>query len=213
MVVKARKINARVLKYCGMMAIFVGLIWIGTTVDLLLLIFSIGHIPFEYAYLYCIMEYMWAFPAFVFSMAIGAELMAPEKKKLIIILSVILGIIFEIFLFLDAPNGFTSHPYVEGELYSSSFKLLHPIFFCIGIFIGTILVFLVFGSLRMGIKSTGRIRRKAYQLALGFFLFIMVVVLDSFGDYFIPWPINIILPDVMMIFVAFLIYFALRPIK
>ncbi len=44
MAYKAKKMNARVLFYCGMMAIFVGLIWIGTFIDLWLMFFQIGHI-------------------------------------------------------------------------------------------------------------------------------------------------------------------------
>jgi len=202
MAYKAKKMNARVLFYCGLMAIFVGLIWIGTFVDLWLMFFQIGHIPDRH--IYCIMEYMWAFPAFVYAMIIGAELMTPDKKKLILVISIILGIFYELFLFLGAREAFKTPEPPAGELYSSSFVLLHPVFLFIAVFIGTIFVFLVIGSLRMGLKSSGELRTKYFLLALGFFLFIMVVFIDSFFD-------EPILPDLIMICVAFLIYFALRP--
>jgi len=201
---QAVKRGASLLKYGAIMAIFTGLFWLGPTTDLLLVILGIGH--FENRLIYCILGYMWVFPAHFFAMYIGADLMLPNKKKIILIVSAILGIVFELFLFLDTANAFNVPPPPEGELVDTHFEYGHPLFIFVAIFLVTIFIFLVLGSLRAARKSSGQIRKNFYYLALAFFLFIPIAVLDGLLD---PGPILFVI-RILMIFVAWLIYLSLR---
>src|SRR4030042_2278242 len=101
---------------------------------------------------------MWVAPSLIMAMYIGTELMIPNKKKIILIFYTILGIIFELFLFLDTKNSFEFRRSSSGELIDAKFVYGHPTFVLVAFFLISILVINGFGSMRQSFKTTGMIR-------------------------------------------------------
>ncbi|MFX0138682.1 MAG: hypothetical protein ACFFDN_33880, partial [Candidatus Hodarchaeota archaeon] len=110
---KSRKSKLPLLSYAGLMLIFVGLLWLGPTCDFLSV--SLTGKNLDPILLYPILSYMWVAPALICATYIFAELIIPKRKKIIITIYIILGIIFELFLFLDTKNSFTFNPYKPNE--------------------------------------------------------------------------------------------------
>ena len=50
---------------------------------------------------------MWVAPALICAMYLGSELMMPEKKKVIVGIFIVLGLIFEYFIFFYNAIAFT----------------------------------------------------------------------------------------------------------
>jgi len=124
---------------------------------------------------------MWVAPALICGMYIGAELMIPEKKKLILGIYLVFGIIFELFLWFDTNNSFIFIlPANLGEnIIDVRLNRRHPTFFLIAFFLLSVLIFNGFGFLFKSIKSTGILRKKFLYLSLGWIVFVSAGALDS----------------------------------
>jgi len=127
---------------------------------------------------------MWIAPAVIVGFYIGAELIIPERKKIVVIVFSILGIIFELFLWLDTVNSFTINlPNTPGEtIIDVNFNQAHPTFILVLIFLASVMVFLFLGFLYKGLKSTGIIRKKFFYLSFGFLIFTLTGALDSLSS-------------------------------
>lgn len=196
------------------MIIFMGLFYLGQTVDFLTILLT-GRNLYP-TYLYGILSYMWIPFPLIIAMYLGSELMIPEKKWYIIAIFLVLGIIFELFLWLDTLNSFSfTLPNNPGEnIIDSNFNRTHPTFFLIVIFLLSILTFNGFGFLYKGIKSTGVIKKRFLLFSTGWIIFVITAGLDSLttpGIGLIPIRMG-------MISVSWFFYFGLkkehaRPIK
>ena len=97
---KSRKTRLNLLLYLGLVFIFAGLIYTGDFLDFLTILLTQTNIDNSFGIIGLI-NWMW-FPGVVFfAMYIGAELILPEKKWYIFSIYLVLGIIYELFLFLD----------------------------------------------------------------------------------------------------------------
>ncbi|MHA1292263.1 MAG: hypothetical protein ACTSQJ_06295, partial [Promethearchaeota archaeon] len=155
-----------------------------------------------------ILTFMWVLPLLVVTMFVGGELMLSKKNKYIIVgISSILGIIFEIFLFADTDAAIKDCPDPKGrELYDASIVIGHPTFYLILISLTLLFVFVVLGGYRQGLKTTGILRKRFFYMATAIFLFIPIAVIDAFYE-----PVLIVLGvRFLMIFVAWLIYLSLK---
>lgn len=203
---RARKLNADLLKYGAFMGIFVGLLWLGPTIDFLFMVFTNDHLtqamPRE---MYGVLSYMWVAPAFLCAMFVGLELQYPEKKKIFFAFFIPISIIFEVILFIDAANTFYFNT-IEGDLLDSRFKYTSPGFIMIGIFLLFIFLLNGMGALRKAAQSTGDIRKNFLYLALSFNLFIIVAVFDAF----IPAGSILSIVRLGMIVCAWSMYLALK---
>ena len=200
---RAKKMEAKLLIYGAFMGLFATLLWLGPCVDFFSVIFTGQNLnPKE---LYGILSYMWVAPAAVFALYIGAELMLPEKKKIIVIIYTILGIIFELILFIDTTNVFEFE--IAGGAIDASFVYGHPAFIFIVVFLLSVFLLNGIGSLRQVAKSTGVIRKKFIFISMTFILFVVVGALDAFLR---PGP-ALFIARMGMIVCAFMLYFALKP--
>ena len=153
---------------------------------------------------------MWVAPVTIFGLYIGAELILPEKKKIIMVIYIVLSIIFELFLFLDF-LFFDPMKSMEFEIKGSSidakFVYGHPTFILIVIFLVSCFLLNGIGSMHKAIQSTGVIRKKFGYMSITFFLFSIVGALDALLS---PGP-ALFIARIGMIACAFMLYFALKP--
>ena len=95
-IVKSRSSQAKLLFYYGLGLIFGVSNWLGTFLDFIFVILTNENIGITLAILgYATMPLGITFVMYVF-----AELIAPQKKYLILSFYIILGIVFEILLFI-----------------------------------------------------------------------------------------------------------------
>ncbi|TFG26088.1 MAG: hypothetical protein EU532_10785 [Promethearchaeota archaeon] len=201
---KSKKLEADLLLYAGILVIFTGLFYLGASADFLSVLFTGNNLDNRFG-LHGILAYMWVAPAVIVAMNIGAEIMFPEKKKIIIIIYAALGIIFELFLFLDTNNAFTFA--LNEDVIDSSFNRTHPTFFFIAFFLATVFVFIGIGFLIKSRQASGEIRKKFAYISLGFILFVICGALDSL----VAPGIFLIIIRIGMISYAWLVYLGLKP--
>jgi hypothetical protein len=175
---KSRKYNIKLLSYLGVMIFFMGFMWLGPIVDFITIVFTTGNMDNSYG-LYSILSYMWVPIPLFFAMLISAQILLPEKKWYIVSIYIILGIIFEYYVFTDTLNSFIfDTPGAPGwSLIDARFNLASPAFILIAIFDFSVL-FNGIGFLRKSIQSEGIIRRKHLYLSLGFFIFVFFTIFD-----------------------------------
>lgn len=188
---KSRKLEQKLLKYFGIMIVCVGLLYLGPSIDFLSIFFTGNNMDNSFG-LYGILCYMWVAPGLIFAMYLGAVLIAPEKKTYILVFYMILGIIFEIFLFLDTEGTFTyDYPAIPGEdLIKSHLNLTSPAFILIVIFLLSVLFFNGFGALYRAIQSTGELRKKFLYISFGFFLFCICSIFNAFLEDVLFFVVN-----------------------
>ncbi len=175
---KARKIDAKLLKITGLTIFFTGTLWMGPSSDFLVILFTQSNIePF---WLYGMLSYMWAAPAIFFAMYLGAELLIPKKKMIFIITYLVLGILYEIFLFTNLEGSFYyTFPETPGENLIDTSNRIGPTFILIGIFLLSTLIFNGLGFLNKALQATGVIRKKFLSLSIGFIIFSITTVFDA----------------------------------
>jgi hypothetical protein len=175
---KAKKLDAKLLYAAGLAMIFSGLLFLGPTIDLILILATKKNI--SPIYLYGILSYMWVAISVLPTMYLGAELIIPNKKKIIVGIYAILGIVFQLFLFLDTNNAFIYTLGVPGEdLIDASFNRTHPTYFFIIFFLLSTLIFCGIGFLIKAKQSTGILRKKFFLMSLGYLDFVIAGTLDS----------------------------------
>ena len=204
---KSRKKESNLLLYLGLIYIFAALVYMGDVLDFFTII-ATGFNINNSAGLIGLINWMWFPGAVLFAMYVGALLITPKGKWYIFSPYIALGIIFEIFLFLD-PSGTIEQPppippgsdLINDNLNLTSISGLAALVFLLSIFI-----FLGFGFLRKGIQSTGTIRRKFFLISSGAFIYIIGAVLDGL----FPPGIHLIFVRSVMVLSAWLFYLGLR---
>ena len=179
---KSKKLNANLLFFVGLTIIFISLLFLGQFVDFLsILFFGMNLSP---AYLYALLCYMWVAPAVVSGFIVGSTLIIPERKKLLVGIYTILGIIFEFFLWLDLDNSFTIKlPDRPGtDIIDISFNRTHPTFILIAFFLISALVFLGIGFAIKAKQAVGELRKNFALLSVGWIIFVITGMLDSLTD-------------------------------
>ena len=177
---KARKLEANLLFYLGLLGILAGLAFLGVFLDFLWVIFTERNMPNTYG-MVGLLSYIWVAPLIVLAIHIGAELMIPKKKWYITSVYLVLMAIFEILLFLNPLGSFNfDEPEKSGEaLIDYNLILTSPAGFLMIIFIVSIVIFLGFGFLIKAIQSTGALRKKFLLLTIGVFMYAIFGLLES----------------------------------
>ena len=148
------------------------------------------------AYVYVLLSYTWVAPALFFSMYIGWELLVPKIKWALAGIYIVLGIIFEMFLWFT-PNQSFDHIKVQIEdgLIDAGFNMSHPTYLLNSLLLMTTLIFLGAGFTIKARQAKGLLRRRFTFLSIGFYIFFFCGVLDSI----LTLPLAIGLVRVIMI--------------
>ncbi|MBN1215164.1 MAG: hypothetical protein JXA99_06940 [Candidatus Lokiarchaeota archaeon] len=185
------KAKAKLQKISGIIIICMGLVMLGNLIDFFALLFTESHL--NEPEIYIILTYIWIAPILILGTSMGAEAILPDKKKLVIIISAILGLIFVILIFvvlygLEGDPPFTaSKNYVSGEtLINFRFILDDPMGMLLVVLLiaclAVMLIINVIGSLQKAGESSGVIKTKFIMISLGWLLFIVFGVVDSIID-------------------------------
>lgn len=203
---KSRVRKTRLLFYLGLVYFCAGLVYIGDVIDFVTILMTSNN--FENYEILGVTNWMWFPIAGISAMYIGFELMSLKKKKVFIAIYIVLGIIFEVVLFIDPIGSITYDvPDNPGEDLINDNIILESIPSIIAlIFLLSILIVLGFGFLRKGIQSTGIIKKKFFYLSAGAFIYTIGAVLDGL---FSPGIILIFIRAAMT-FSAWLFYLGLR---
>lgn len=201
---KSLKLKAKLLSVAGIAMFFVGFLWLGPTVDLYLLL-STGHniSPFS---TYSILSYLWVAPALIAAIYLGGELIFPKGKWILVGIFIVLGGIFEYFLWVETTDSFTWVLTNPGDLIDASFVRTHPTFLMIAVFLVAALVLLGIGFFIKAKQATGELRKKFIYLGFGFTIFVVCGALDSI----IKLPLAIGIIRVLMSTFAIWMYLGLR---
>ena len=106
LIYKSKKSNAKLLSYMGLMIMFGALPWLGVSCDFFTILLTGKNIDNTNGIL-GILGFVWAPPMVLLMMYIVAELLIPEKKQYILIIYLVLGIVFELFIILYPIGTFT----------------------------------------------------------------------------------------------------------
>jgi hypothetical protein len=113
-------------------------------------------------------------------MYLGGELIFPKRKWILVGIFIVLGVIFEYFLWFQTDASFTFTLGLPGEdLIDASFVRTHPTFLLVAVFLVSALVFLGIGFFIKAKQGTGALRKKFFYLGFGFTLFVICGALDS----------------------------------
>ncbi|TKJ20407.1 MAG: hypothetical protein CEE43_12875 [Promethearchaeota archaeon Loki_b32] len=175
---KSIKLKAKLLTIAALMMFFVGCLWLGPTVDFFMVLLSGENIsPIE---VYSLLSYLWVAPALIFAIWLGGELIFPKRKWIFVGIFIVLGVIFEYFLWFQTDASFTWELVNPGEdLIDAHFVRTHPTFLMIAVFLVSALVFLGIGFAIKAKQSTGQLRRKFTYLSIGNIIFVLCGALDS----------------------------------
>jgi len=206
---KAIKLDAKLLKYSAVMVILIGLLWSGPSLDFIKILLTQTNIPENIKQIYVLVSYIWVAPAIFLAMIIGAELIAPNKKKYILIFILIVGIVFEIGLIAFPLDSYTypdPHPN-GGNIIDTSLNFGFFTFYALAIILITVVIFNGVGAMLKARDSSGILRQKFILLGLGFILFPIAAVFDTLIP---PGPILPIV-RILVIVSGILLYLGLRP--
>jgi len=174
----ARQLRAKLLYVAGLLIFFVGLLWLGPSVDLMLLLFTGKNI--SPIYVYSLLSYVWVPAAIICAMYLGCEIMVPDKKKIIVGVYVVLAIIFWYFIFFENANSFVFKLDNPGQdTIDSSFVRASVAYLLIITFLISALIFLGIGFAIKAKQATGDLRKKFRYLSIGFIIFVVCGALDS----------------------------------
>jgi hypothetical protein len=175
---KSIKLKAKLLTFAALTMLFVGFLWLGPFIDFILVTFTGTNIT--PIYLYSLLSYLWVAPTLIVAMYLGGELLIPKKKWILVGAFIILGVIFEYFLWFQTDQSFTWTLNNPGEeLIDASFVRSHPTFLLVAVFLVSALVFLGIGFFIKAKQATGNLRRKFFYLGLGFTIFVVCGAADS----------------------------------
>ncbi|MHA1196043.1 MAG: hypothetical protein ACTSRH_05325 [Promethearchaeota archaeon] len=200
---RASKLGAKLLAVAGLTMFFVGFLWLGPMVDFFMVLFTETNLNPEM--IYSVLSYMWVAPALITAMYLGSELMIPKRKWIIVGIYIVLGIIFEYFLWFHNSESF-SFKLVPGDLIDAEFRREYFTFILVAFFLLSTLIFLGIGFLIKAKQATGDLRKKFIYLALGFIIFVVCGALDSI----IPPGVAIGFIRVIMMTFALWMYLGLK---
>ncbi len=183
---KAVKLNAKLLQVTGICIFSIGFVLLGPTVDFFVVLFTGNNMePF---WLYGLLSYSWTAPITISGLYIGGELLAPNRKKLIVTIYGILSVIFEVILFYFSFTDplvifvYPNPPPMGAGLLNTSMVLASITFILMLVFLISGLIFNGFGFLRKSFQASGVIKRNFRLLSLSWILFTICGALDGVFD-------------------------------
>jgi len=207
---KSIKLKAKLLTFAALTMFFVGLLWFGPFLEFLMV--TITGFNIDPKETYALLSYTWVAPVLIFAMYLGGELLVPKKKWILVGVFIVLGLIFEYFLWFQTTESFIwfapgESGFINGEdVIDVNFVRAHPTFLLIALFLVSALVFLGIGFLIKAKQATGELRKKFIYLAVGFIIFVVCGALDSI----LTIPVAIGFSRVVMMTFALWMYLGLK---
>ncbi len=203
---KSIKMKAKLLSIAGIMIFFVGFLWLGPTIDFLFKLIADNNI--EPVQVYVLLSYTSVAPALFFAIYLGSELLVPKLKWLFLGVFIVLGVIFEMFLWFSPIQSF-EYPIevkVADGLIDASFNRTHPTFLMVAVFLVSALIFLGIGFAIKAKQATGLLRKKFTYLSIANIIFVLCGALDSI----LTLPLAIGFVRVVMMTFALWMYLGLK---
>jgi hypothetical protein len=193
---QSKKTHAKLLFYMGLMMVSAGLIFSALAYDFLYVLITDKNMVYPDE-LISILTWMWVPPTVLIAIKVSSELLIPEKKKIktsLVSAILIIGILFELTIFLDPKGSLNS---VEPVPPGTDFYDADLAYGSLASLLGTILIFSIlifggFGYLHKSIKSEGIIRRKYFYLAMVVFLYAVCGTFDGLTS-----------PGIVLVFIRF----------
>ncbi len=177
MVIKGRRVKARLLVIAGLTIFFSGLIYLGQTVDLFSVLMTGNNI--EPIYLYAYLCRIWVAPTVFFGFYGSLDLLISRGKKFIILFILILISLFEYFVWFDTNNSIIFNLQSPGQdIIDASFNRANPIYIIMLIIFVLGATFLSFGFMLKAYKSKGILRKKYLFLSIGYTVFLLCTGFD-----------------------------------
>ncbi|MFX1480490.1 MAG: hypothetical protein ACFFCI_20530 [Promethearchaeota archaeon] len=181
---RSRKSGAKLLSYLGLANMLAGLMFLGVFMDFLLVLITEHNI--DNNGIVAILSYIWFAPVIITSMYIGALLLTPKLKLYIVIIFLIISIAFEIIIFIAPLTSFNFIPEPpaspDGLLIDYNVNLFTIAGILMGGLLLPVLIFLGFGFLFKGIKTSGVIRKNFLYLSAGSICFCIFGLLEGLTE-------------------------------
>lgn len=180
-VYRSRKLKAPLLTLMGLTIFFAGLLILGPCCDFLSIILTGRNLDNRYALVGKLSGFS-AAPATIFGIYVGAELIIPRKKWYIVSIFLVLGVLWELFLFFGPTSFFTfTYPDKPGEdVIDTQINYGTPLFILSITFLFSLLIFNGLGYLFKSIQSSGMIRRKFLLLSVGYLTYVTCFILETY---------------------------------
>jgi hypothetical protein len=203
---KSKKSKANIIMYLGLATIFAGLMYLGVFLDFLIVLITHDNIENTYG-IVALLSYIWLAPAIITAIYIGCRLLNIKKKWYLLSIFVVLGIIFDVIIFLDPFSAFNFVPPSPGEaLIDYNVNTFSLAGILMAIFLLSVTIILGVGFLIKSIKSIGVLRKKLFLISMGAFCFCIFGLIEG-----------LIAPDIYVIIVRigyllsfWLLYFGLK---
>ncbi len=198
------KHEVKLLSYLGACIIFVGLFFLGSFLDFLLILYTGNNLDCRLIFLLNWMGY--PFLALT-SLYVGVELSVPEKKWKILPICIILGILFGVVFLMNLQGTYYCiSPQQPGEdLIDVNLNFVSLLFTLVFILFVLIVIFVGFGTLYKSIKSEGLIKKKLFLISLGNLSFDVLMFIDTLVIF--PY---VFLTRIGVIFTFWCWYYGLR---
>lgn len=138
--------------------------------------------------------------AIICAMYLGFDLFNPEKKKIVMIIYSITGVVYFIAFFLFYEANVRLETPVEGEVADWGIKFI--VMYITIFYIASVLFILSWGFYKLQKSVEGEIKHKAQQLSSGFTLYALGAIMDSMFSGFVV-PIARIVMSIGIIFLNF----------
>lgn len=177
---KSKKSEATILTFLGLATIFAGLMYLGVFLDFLIVLITENNIE-NINGIVALLSYIWLAPAIITSIYIGSRLLGFKKKWYLLSIFVVLGIIFDVVIFLNPFSAFNFDPppssgeaLIDYNVNTFSFAGI-----LMAIFLLSVTIILGVGFLIKSVKSTGVLRKKLFLISMGAFCFCIFGLIEG----------------------------------
>lgn len=204
---KSKKSEANILTFLGLATVFAGLMYLGVFLDFLVVLITKQNIE-NTSGVVALLSYIWLAPAIITAIYIGTRLLNLKKKWYVLSIFVVLGVIFDIIIFLDPLNAFDIIPptILGNALIDYNVNTFSVAGMLMAIFLISVTIILGLGFLIKSLKTTGELRRKLFLVSMGAFCFCIFGLIEG-----------LIAPDIYVVIVRigylasfWLLYFGLK---
>ncbi|MFW9930683.1 MAG: hypothetical protein ACFFD1_14940, partial [Candidatus Thorarchaeota archaeon] len=160
--------------------VFAGLMYLGVFLDFLIVLILKQNIENASGFV-ALLSYIWLAPAIITSIYIGTRLLNLKKKWYVLSIFVVLGVIFDIIIFINPFNAFNfKSPINPGEaLIDYNVNTFSVAGILMAIFLISVTIILGLGFLIKSLKTTGELRRKLFLVSMGAFSFCIFGLIEG----------------------------------